>query len=334
VVNIRDVAKRAGVSAGTVSNVLNRPGYVGIETRRRVLEVMAELEFEPSPTARQARTNRDRTIGLSLADMSSPFFVDVALAADAEAKRLGMGLVLVLAEDDLANEAHNLDLLVRQRVQGIVVTPVDELNPRLEELSEQGIPIVYVDRISGNRACCWVTSDDTAGAILVAEHLLEHGHRRMAFAGGSSMTGHVARRFDGFRAAVESAGGSVRRIDTVSWRIEDGIAAGIEVAAMHESDMPTAVMCANDLVAVGVLQALWQRGIRVPDDVAVVGFDDLVWARAAMVPLTSVHQQRESLAERAVQLLIDEIDNPETHEHVHLVLEPQLVARASSDFAR
>jgi LacI family transcriptional regulator len=330
VVNIRDVAKRAGVSAGTVSNVLNRPSYVGVDLRKRVLDVMAELEFAPSRAARQSHATRERTIGLSLADMSSPFFVDVALAADEEAKRHGMGVVLVLAGDDLSREAHNLDLLVRQRVQGILVTPVDELNPRLEELSDRGIPIVYVDRISGNRPCCWVTSDDVAGARLAADHLLERGHRRMAFAGGSTATGHVARRFEGFERAVTEGGGTVRRIDTAGWRLEDGHAAAAEIAGLPEAERPTAVMGANDLVALGMLQELWERGIRVPEDVALVGFDDLVWAGAAMVPITSVHQQRQQLAARAVQLLIDEVENPQGHEHAHVVLEPQLIVRASS----
>jgi LacI family transcriptional regulator len=329
VATIRDVAKRAGVSAGTVSNVLNRPSYVGAETRRRVLEVIAELEFEPSKSAQQFRPGRERTLGLAVAEMHSPFFVDVALAADAEAKRLGMGVVLVLAEDS-RREEHNLDLLVQQRVHGIIITPVDEVNPRLEQLTEQGIPIVYVDRISGNRPCCWVTTDDATGGRLAGEHLLERGHRRLAFVGGGGFSPHVERRFTGFRDAVDRKAESVRRIETDDWRFDDGVAAARTIVDLPIDERPTAVMCANDLVAVGLVQALWSSGIRVPDDIAIVGFDDLEWARASMVPLSSVHQKRHELGQLAVQMLVDEITNPDEHVHRHVILQPELAVRASS----
>lgn len=327
---IRDVAKRAGVSAGTVSNVLNRPSYVGLDTRRRVLEVIAELEFEPSKSAQQFRAGRERTLGLSVADMRSPFFVDVALAADAEAKRLGMGVVLVLADADARREEHNLDLLVQQRVHGIMITPVDEVNPRLEQLIDQGIPIVYVDRISGNRPCCWVTTDDAAGGGLAGAHLVERGHRRLAFVGGSGFSAHVERRFDGFRTATQGSAESVRRIETDNWLLDDGVKAAAAIIELPVAERPTAVMCANDLVALGLLQGLWQGGVRVPEDIAIIGFDDLELAGGAMVPLSSVHQKRHELGQLAVQMLVDEITNGDEHVHRHVILQPELVVRASS----
>lgn len=328
--SIRDVAKRAGVSAGTVSNVLNRPSYVSLQTRQRVLEAIAELKFEPNSSARQFRPGRQRTLGLSVADMANPFFADVALAADAEAKRLDMGVVLVVADEDVRREQQNLELLVQQRVHGIVITPVDEVNPRLEQLINQGIPIVYVDRISGNRPCCWVTTDNVAGGRLGGEHLVERGHRRVAFIGGAGFSRQVERRFEGFGQAVAERGGTVQRIQTPSWRFEDGIRAAVQLAEMAEKERPTAAMCANDLVALGMLQELWRRGIRVPDDLALIGFDDLVWAGAAVIPLTSVRQQRRRLGEQAVHMLLDEITNPGSHVHEHVVLEPELVVRAST----
>ena len=326
---IRDVAKRAGVSAGTVSNVLNRPSYVGVGTRRRVLDVIAELKFEPSKSAQQFRPGRERTLGLAVAELHSPFFVDVALAADAEAKRLGMGVVLVLAED-VRREEQNLDLLVQQRVHGIIITPIDEINPRLELLAEQGIPIVYVDRISGDRPCCWVTTDDVSGGRLAGEHLVERGHQRLAFVGGEGFSPHVERRFVGFRDKVQGAAESLRRIDTTDWRFDDGVKAAAVIADLPAGERPTGVMCASDLVAVGVLQALWRRGIRVPDDIAIVGFDDLELAGASMVPLSSVHQKRHELGQLAVQMLVDEITKSGEHVHRHVILLPELIVRASS----
>jgi LacI family transcriptional regulator len=330
---IRDVARRAGVSAGTVSNVLNRPSYVGADTRRRVLEVIAELEFEPSKSAQQFRPGRERHIDEEWMAHVGDREAQRALAADDEAKRLGMGVVLVLAGEDPRREEHNLDLLVQLRVHGIMITPVDEVNPRLEKLIEQGIPIVYVDRISGNRPCCWVTTDDAFGGRIAGRHLVERGHRRLAFAGGSTFSEHVERRFAGFHDEVAGVAESVLRYDTESWRLVDGIKVADVIAALPPRERPTAVMCANDLIALGVMQGLWHHGMRIPDDIAVVGFDDLDWAAASMVPLTSVRQKRHELGQLAVQMLVDEITNGEVHEHRHVLVEPALIVRESSALA-
>jgi LacI family transcriptional regulator len=327
---IRDVARYAGVSAGTVSNVLNRPSYVSVGVRQRVLSAIAELDFTPSTSARKFRPGRERTLGLAVADLGNPFFVDITLGADAEAKLLGVGVVIVHNGLDRTREEQNLDVLIQQRVHGIIITPVEEENSRLERLAEQGIPIVYVDRISGDRPCCWVRTDDVAGGRLAGEHLIERGHRRLLYAGGTRISHQVDARYEGFLRAVEAGGGQVERLETVSWRLEDGAGVADTLLARAPGERPTAVMCANDLIALGLMQKLALHGVRVPEDVALVGFDDLEWAGAAVIPLSSVRQQREELGRRAVQLLMDELLSPGTHVHVHEELAPKLVVRNSS----
>ncbi|MEP7088885.1 MAG: LacI family DNA-binding transcriptional regulator [Nocardioidaceae bacterium] len=329
-VTIRDVARMAGVSAGTVSNVLNRPSYVTAETRQRVRDAMTELDFRPTSSARQFRPGRGRTLGLAVADMGNPFFVDVALAADAEARRLGVGVVIVTSNEDVRREKQNLDLLVQQRVHGIIISPVEEANPRLESLVAQGIPLVYVDRISGDRPCCWVTTDNRVGGRLAAEHLLERGHRRLAFAGGRAISSQVEDRFEGFRHAAEAAGATVERLATSWWAFEDGRRLAEELTATDPMSWPTAIMCANDLIALGLLQELVLREVRIPDQVAIVGFDDVPWAAASTIPVTSVRQERAELGVVAVRLLLEEIQDAETHDHQHVVLQPTLIARHSS----
>jgi LacI family transcriptional regulator len=326
---IRDVARHAGVSAGTVSNVLNRPSYVSSDVRQRVLASISELDFTPSHAARKFRPGRERTLGLAVADLGNPFFVDVTLGADAEAKALGVGVVMVHNGLDSTREEQNLDVLIQQRVHGIIITPVEDENLRLEQLAEQGVPIVYVDRISGDRPCCWVRTDDIAGGRIAGEHLIERGHRRLMYAGGTRISHQVDARFEGFRLAAEAGGADVERLETVSWRLEDGAGVADILLARDRADLPTAVMCANDLIALGVLQRLTLGGVRVPDDIALVGFDDLEWAGAAVIPLSSVRQQREKLGRRAVQLLMDELLSAD-HVHVHEELEPELVIRESS----
>lgn len=335
--NIRDVARHAGVAAGTVSNVLNRPSYVNADTRQRVLAAIAELNFTPRPTARQYRPGRERTLGLALADMGNPFFVDVALGAESAAKELGVGVVMVHNGEDSSREEQNLDLLVQQRVHGIMITPVDERSPRLGQLVERGVPIVYVDRISGDRPCCWLATDDLAGGQMAGTHLIERGHRRIAFAGDESISRQVGDRYRGLLEAVQVAklsAGIVELIPTPAWKIRDGRALGLELVRRAPAARPTAVFCANDMIALGLLQELVIHGVRVPQDIAIVGFDDLDWASAATVPLSSVRQPRDALGRTAVRMILDEIEQGAAHEHEHVSFPPELVIRASSSISR
>lgn len=336
-VNIRDVARHAGVSAGTVSNVLNRPSYVNAETRQKVLEAIETLDFTPRKASRQFRPGRERTLGLALADMGNPFFVDVALGAESAAKERGVGVVIVHNGEDVGREEQNLDLLVQQRVHGIMITPVDERNPRLEQLVERGVPLVYVDRISGDRPCCWLATDDLAGGRLAGEHLLASGHRRIGFVGDIDISRQVEHRCQGLRDAVADAGlpeTTVELLPASSWKIRDGREVGRQLAARSPQNRPTAIFCANDMLALGVLQELVLHAIRVPEDIAIVGFDDLTWASTSTVPLTSVRQPRELLGRTAVRMLLDEIEQGAAHVHEHVIFPPELIIRESSGVVR
>lgn len=327
---IKDVARRAGVSAGTVSNVLNRPGYVASETRERVLDAIAELGFTPSQHARKFRTGRQRTLGLALADLAEPFFIDVALGAEAEAKSRDVGMVMIHNGEDSTREQHSLDVLVQQRVHGIILAPVHDDGPRHNRLDARGIPLVFVDRVSDESPRCWVKTDDLTGGRLAGEHILHLGHRRVAFVGSLGAASQADHRYGGFAKALIASGSSPERIPTDSWHIADGRRAAAALAARGHDRLPTALMCSNDLIALGVLLEFAARGIRVPEDVTVIGFDDLSWTAAATVPLTTVRQSRDELGRRAVRLLLDEIDHGEAHEHRHELIEPELIVRASA----
>jgi LacI family transcriptional regulator len=329
-VTIRDVARRAGVSAGTVSNVLNRPAYVGAATRERVLTVIADLGFTPTAQARRFRTGRQRTLGLALADLANPFFVDVALGAEAEAKQRDVGVVMIHNGEDATREQHNLDILVQQRVHGMIIAPVHEDDPGLDRLDGRGIPLVYVDRVATSETRCWVKTDDVAGGLIAGAHLVSLGHRHTAFAGPFDAYAQTRLRYKGFRSAFEGLPGTVERFDTPSWGIDDGRAIGAALAARGRDALPTALMASNDLIALGVFLELSARGISVPGDVSLVGFDDLVWAGAVPVPLTTVRQPRAALGTHSVRFLLDEIDHPNEHEHQHLLLGSELVERAST----
>lgn len=327
---IHDVARAAGVSSGTVSNVLNRPGYVGAATRERVLAAIADLDFTPSQQARKFPAGRQRTLGLALADLANPFFVDVALGAEAEAKSLGVSVVMIHNGEDTSREQENLDVLVQQRVHGIIIAPVHVDDSALDRLDARGIPLVYVDRVSEQADRCWVKTDDAAGGRLAGDHLVALGHRRVAFVGNLGTSAQVDARHDGFAQALAGAGIAVEKLTTDSWQISDGRVVAARLAALPSHELPTALMCGNDLIALGALMEFARHGIRVPEDITIIGFDDLSWAEAATVPLTTIRQPREELGRRAVRLLLDEIDRGETHIHQHELFVPELVVRASS----
>jgi LacI family transcriptional regulator len=295
-----------------------------------VLAAIADLRFVPSQQARKFPAGRQRTLGLALADLANPFFVDVALGAEAEAKSLGVGVVMIHNGEDTGREQDNLDVLVQQRVHGIIIAPVHVDDSRLDRLDARDIPLVYVDRVADESDRCWVKTDDFAGGRLAGDHLVALGHRDIAFVGNPGTRAQVARRFEGVAQSLSQAGTTAELVDTESWQISDGRAAGAALAVRGRDRLPTAIMCGNDLIALGVLLEFAHRGIRVPDDVSIVGFDDLSWSEAATVPLTTVHQPREELGRRAVRLLLDEIDRGEAHSHRHELLVPELVIRASS----
>jgi LacI family transcriptional regulator len=334
-VSIRDVAAEAGVSVGTVSNVLNRPDVVAESTRRRVVDAIAKLGFVRNESARQLRAGQSRTVGLVVLDVANPFFTDVARGAEDTANEAGLAIILCNSDEDATKEARYLDLLEEQRVQGILITPVHTDNGRLEQLRHRGTPVVLLDRHATSNDQCSVAVDDVLGGELAMAHLIEQGHERVAFVGGPFTLRQVQERHSGATRAIAAAG---RHPDSLLVVETPGlnVAAGRDAAArlVGATPMPTAVFCANDLLALGVLQEMTRRVIRVPEDIAIVGYDDIEFAAAAAVPLTSVRQPRHLLGRTAAELLIEETGSDGAHEHRRVVFEPELVVRDSSHRAR
>lgn len=332
-VSIREVASHAGVSVGTVSNVLNRPEIVAPATRSRVLRSIRELGFVPNESARQLRRGRGRVLGLVVLDVANPFFTDVAKGVEEATAAAGMAVIFCNSDGDPVRESAYLDLLEEQRVRGVLITPVDDAGPRLLRLRERGILVVLLDRRATRDDLCSVSVNDVRGGELATGHLLATGHRQIAFIGGPRGLEQVRDRYRGAAKAVRAAGLDparvLRRVDTANMTVSAGRRAATGLLELPRSKRPSAVFCANDLLALGVLQGLTQQRARVPDDFALVGYDDIDFAAAAAVPLSSVRQPRQQLGREAAELLIDEMKNPE-HRHTRRIFEPDLVVRESS----
>jgi LacI family transcriptional regulator len=332
-VSIRDVAAHAGVSVGTVSNVLNRPEIVAHSTRDRVNAAIKALGFVRNESARQLRAGRSRTIGLVVLDVANPFFTDVARGVEDEASVSGLSVILCNSDEKLPKETRYLELLEEHRVQGILITPVAGADERLARLQSRGTPVVLLDSrsLTGNQ--CSVAVDDVLGGDMAVSHLLEVGHQRVAYVGGPFSLRQVADRLDGAVRAVRRAGGTeddLVRVETAALNVSAGQRAGADIAQMPARQRPTAAFCANDLVALGLLQEMTQRGLAVPDDLAIVGYDDIEFASAAAVPLSSVRQPRQQLGRTAAQLLIEEALATDGHKHRQVIFQPELEVRRSS----
>jgi LacI family transcriptional regulator len=328
-VSIREVAHRAGVSIGTVSNVLNGKASVGAEIAERVHAAISELGFVRNDAARQLRAGSSRAIGLIFLDLGNPFFTDLARGAEDAASDAGFSVIVGNSDERVAREAGYLDLFEEQRVRGVLISPVGEIGPRLRRLRANGVPCVLVDRLSNDTSFSSVSVDDVAGGRLAAAHLVERGARRLAFVGGPAGLRQVDDRLAGARLGIEGTDAALEVLPTTALTVAEGDRVGRELAARPPGKRPDAVFAANDLVAVGLLQALITAGIRVPDDLRVVGYDDIDFASASIVPLSSIRQPAALIGETAVRLLLAEADDPRGQPQA-VRYQPELVVRASS----
>ncbi|WP_344259911.1 LacI family DNA-binding transcriptional regulator [Streptomyces sodiiphilus] len=335
-VGIKEVARQAGVSVGTVSNVINRPHMVAEETRERVQAAIEELGYVRSESARQLRAGQSRIIALLVLDMTNPFFVDVASGAERVARASDLGVMLCNSAQSPSEEADYLSLFAEQRVRGVLVTPADMTGRNITDFRRHQIPFVFVDRVLPSVEGCSVSVDDVEGGTLAVRHLIEQGHTAVAYVSGPMSLKQCRDRREGALAALAEAGlehQSLRQFEAGRLDVPSGREAGARLLEL--SPRPTAVFCANDLLALGVLQALFAAGVKVPGDIALVGYDDIEFAAAAAVPLTSVRQPAVQMGRQAAELLLEETgEHSGRHRHQRIVFAPQLVVRESTGGAR
>lgn len=333
-VNMKDVAALAGVSMGTVSNVLNAPAKVAATTRERVEDAIAKLGWSRNESARQLRAGVSTSIGMVVMDVANPFFTDVVAGAEDVVHGRRNTVQLGNSAGQSERERDQLRLFEQQRVRGVLLAPIRGVGDYLDLLHRRGIPVVIVDRAGDDLDCCSVSVDDVEGGRLAVAHLIELGHRRITFVGGPTQVKQVRDR----RAGAELAAASETEVElmvnsTPRLDVASGVLAAEEITATQPGNRPTAVFAANDLIAIGLLQGFTTHGIRVPDEIAIIGYDDISFAAAAAVPLSSIRQPREQLGGRAAELLFAEIDATDarlTHQHEHVRFTPTLVVRRST----
>lgn len=330
--SIRDVAALAGVSVGTVSNVLNRPERVSSQTVEKVHDAIAKSNFVRNDAARQLRAGRSRAIGLIVLDVGNPFFTDLARGVEEQAARAGFSVLLGNSDESERREAAYLDLFEEQRVHGVLISPLGDVVPRLERLRARGTPSVLVDRQANSDRRSSASVDDVAGGYLATSHLISQGRHRVAFIAGPSSFRQVQDRLTGARQAVQEAGDvTLEILETDAMTVLQGRHVGESLQFRQPGERPDAIFAANDLLAIGALQGLMiLSSIRVPEEIAIIGYDDIAFNEATIVPLSSIRQPSYLIGQTALELLLREAEGADDFVHESVVFRPELVVRESS----
>ncbi|MBG6090689.1 LacI family DNA-binding transcriptional regulator [Actinomadura viridis] len=330
-VGIKQVAEHAGVSPGTVSNVLNRPERVAAATRARVERSIRELGFVRNGSASTLRAGHSSTVGLMVLDLANPFFTDVARGVEDVASERGYAVLLSSSAESGEREQHNIRVFAEQRVRGVLLTPVGDDGKNADRLRERGVPVVLLDHPTPRANQCSVAVDDVAGGELAVGQLLAEGARTLTFVTGPAALRQCADRRKGALRALRAADlgrEAMRELTVPAMNARAGQEAARRLLA--DGSLPDAIFCANDLLALGVMRVLLQAGVKVPTDVALIGYDDIEFSAAAAVPLSSVRQPTYQLGRIATELLLEECDDPDGHAHQQVMFQPELVVRDSS----
>ncbi len=325
-----DVAAYAGVSDGTVSHVLNHPDRVRPATRERVEAAISELGFVRDEAARHLRAGYSTTIGLMLLDAWNPGFMEIARGVEDRTASEQWTVLMSNSARDTNREQRYLREYAERRVAGLLVIPNDEVSKADHKLRHDDIPMVLIDRAEQGPDRLSVAVDDLVGGRLQADHLRGLGHQRIAYVGNPEEAMPVRARFAGFAERLDRAVGPVElEVVPAPLTVEAGLEVGRELAGRPASRRPTAVAAAVDLLAIGVLQGLLSAGVRVPEEMSLVGYDDIPFVAQLSVPLTSVARPHHRMGFRAADLLLSVLDG-QTPDEPHLLLEPELVVRAST----
>ncbi|MGD8427180.1 MAG: LacI family DNA-binding transcriptional regulator [Balneolaceae bacterium] len=329
-ITVEDVAKLANVSTATVSRVFNRSAKVNKETSDRVLKAAKKLNYRPSRVAQRLRGKRKNSmiIGLIVTDLENPFFSEIARGVEDVAYKNKNAVMVCNSNEDREKEKFYLEILVAEQVSGFIVVPTPYNTALIEKIVKDDFPVVCVDRQFNIGNVDSVTVNNQKGAYAAVERLIKLGHRRIAVINGLKELSTTKERFEGYKKAFEHYGIPIHEdLVLYSDSKEQG---GVESTRrlLNLDKPPTAIFSTNNLMTLGCLEELNTCGVKIPDEIALVGFDDMPWSRALNPPLTAVRQPGYELGVSATELLLKRLANPYRNTS-DIVLNPELVVRES-----
>jgi len=327
---MKDVAQQAGVSASTVSHVINGTRFVSDGLRERVLGTMRELSYQPNGVARSLRTKRTNVVALVIPDITNPYFPEVARGVQDVAEKRDYVVILCNTDRVLSRELRFLETLRRQRVEGLILNPSGVTIRDLRELEEASIPVVLIGSQIDHPELDVVLVDNTRGAYNAVKHLIDLGHRRIGLVGGPRTASSGEQRFQGYIRALMEHGLPIDEGLITEGPFTNGGGYECMKQLLALQSPPTAVFASSDVMAIGALMAIQETGLRVPDDLSLVGFDDIAEASATVPKLTTIAQPKRQTGEVAAQLLFNRIESAAPPRRQKVVLDHKLVVRGST----
>jgi len=330
-ITIKDVAKQAGVSHSTVSRALHGSSLISDETVERIRQIANEMGYSPSAAARSLRTNRSHALGVIVSTIDDPFFSEILQGIEEIAQEHGYSMLMAASQRDPKRERVIVQDMRERHVDGLIICSASFSAEQRRKLLEYGIPIVMVNNQAAEDYRYSIYHDDVDGSRQVTRHLLKLGHQHIAYL-GNSLSGRTTQdRLSGFRQEMGAAGLAIPAeylYEVPGSRPEDGLIALNHFLSLPKR--PTAIFCFNDMLAIGMLNGLHTAGIRVPEDISVVGFDNIVFSAYTNPPLTTLDQPKHYIGAEAARLILDLLDNEETLEQQFQKLKGKLLVRQST----
>ncbi|HVO42095.1 MAG TPA: LacI family DNA-binding transcriptional regulator [Aggregatilineales bacterium] len=327
---ISDVAKRAGVSTMTVSRVINNFGYISQDTRERVERAIVDLGYVPNALARSLRFKQTKTIALIVTDITNSFFTTIARGVEDTASEQGFSVMFCNTDESQTKEAEYVNVLLQKQVDGILLVPACSADDSVSLLQDRGTPVVVLDRRIPNVQVDTVRCDTSLGSYQLTQHLLGLGHRRIALLSGPRTVSTAVDRADGYRRALTEAG--LAEDTALEFYGPFTQAGGYQIAteALALNPRPSALVAANNFIAIGAMQALREAGLRLPDDLSMVTFDDFSSALVMEPFLTAIDQPAYEMGRRATELLLTRLAGGGSDEPQEILMPTRMIIRTSS----
>lgn len=328
---IKDVAKMAGVSTTTVSHVINKTRFVAKETEEAVMQAIKSLKYSPSAVARSLKVNTTKSIGMIVTTSEAPYFAEIIHAVEEHCYRQSYSLFLCNTQNDPEKIKNHLDMLAKKRVDGLLVMCSEYTSHSLDILSNAAdIPMVVMDW--GPNVDTDIIEDNSfTGGYIATKHLIDCGHKAIGLIAGELDKTTARTRYEGFVKAMNEANLPINKdwIMEGFFEPEDGYECMNKI--LTQNNLPTAVFCCNDVMALGAISAITEKGLRVPEDISIIGYDNIHASRFYAPPLTTIHQSKSRLGAQAVNLLFKRIADKDNnnHEKHRILLHPELVLRKS-----
>jgi len=333
---IKDIARLANVSNATVSRVINNYPYINRKTKEKVLEIISKTDYQPNALARSLVTKKSGMIGVIVWDLASPFFSEIVREIGNECREKNYQPIFCSTDGNDKIQSEYIELLLQKNIEGFIIATAHLRDPQIEKLVLKGYPpVVLIDRRLHTELADYVSVDNVEGAYLATKHLIDHGHKRIACISGPDNSSSGLERLEGYKKALTENNIPIDPtfIFPGNFLRTGGYKAAEKIVSLKEK-RPSAIFCSNDFMALGMLEFFGKQKIKVPQDIALVGFDDISIASLNFIQLSTIDSMKIDVVKNAISILMKKISNPDDGTHYSIKIKPKLIIRNSCGCAK